>query len=278
MSMTWRLNGERRASFAVPTDGGALKYLTKKAFGFFGLKISRIEAELEPLNVVEASQRDLQIMNEVRPYTMTSPLRIWALVNAIQYISVNRIEGDICESGVWRGGSIMAAALKLMSAGDFRNLWLYDTFGGMTEPIECDKAIANGAPAYEEWKKYQRGSALNEWCFASLDDVRRNVTSTGYPMELVRFVAGKVEETLSAPSNIPGKIALLRLDTDWYESTKAELEALYDRLSPGGVVIIDDYGYWEGQRRAVDAFFASRPRKPLLGRIDSIGRIGVKIA
>jgi hypothetical protein len=172
----------------------------------------------------------------------------------------------------------MAAALKLKSARDFRTLWLYDTFAGMTEPIDLDKATANGAPAREEWSMYQRGDALNEWCFASLNDVRRNVESTGYPMELVRFVAGKVEETLSASENLPGRIALLRLDTDWYESTKAELEALYDRLAPGGVLIIDDYGYWEGQRRAVDEFFASRPRKLLLDRIDSISRIGVKIA
>jgi hypothetical protein len=277
MAITWHLNGEQRASFTAPTDGG-LKTLAKKAFGLFGLRVSRIEAELEPLNLVEASQLDLQIMNQVRPYTMTSPARVWALVNAIRYLSVNRIEGDICESGVWRGGSIMAAALKLKSVGDFRKLWLYDTFGGMTEPIELDKAIADGVPAYDEWRKYQRGSAVNDWCFASLDDVRRNLESTGYPMGLVRFVAGKVEETLRAPSNIPDKIALLRLDTDWHESTKAELEALYDRLSPGGVLIVDDYGYWEGQRRAVDAFFASRPRKILLDRIDSIGRIGVKIA
>jgi hypothetical protein len=277
MTATWRLNSVRQASFTAPAHDGALKSLAKKAFGLFGLRVSRIEAELEPLNLVEASRLDLEIMTKVRPYTMTSPTRIWALVNAIGYISANRIEGDICEAGVWRGGSIMAAALKLKSAGDLRSLWLYDTFGGMAKPIEIDKAISNGVPAYEEWSQHQRGSDVNEWCFASLEDVRRNLESTGYPMERVRFVAGKVEETLSTPGNIPDKIALLRLDTDWYESTKAELEALYDRLSPGGVLIIDDYGYWEGQRRAVDAFFASRPSKILLDRIDSIGRIGVKV-
>jgi hypothetical protein len=153
----------------------------------------------------------------------------------------------------------------------------------MSEPTEYDRAIdgtisTSPVPAFEEWRKYQRGDGANQWCFASLDDVRRNMESTAYPMERVRFVAGKVEETLSVRSNLPSAIALLRLDTDFYESTRAELEALYERVSPGGVLILDDYGYWEGQRRAVDEFFASRRHKILLDRIDSIGRIGVKIA
>jgi O-methyltransferase len=258
-----------------PTADSAIKTLAKKAFGFLGLKISRIDAEL---NVVEASQLDLQIMSAIQAYTMTAPARVWALLNAIQYISENHIEGDFCECGVWRGGSSMAAALKLKAAGNLRRLWLYDTFSGMSEPSIYDKCRTPAVQVYREWKKHQHGDALNEWCFASLDEVRRNIKSTGYPMDLVRFVVGKVEETLSVPSNIPETIALLRLDTDWYESTKAELEALYEKLSPGGVLILDDYGHWEGVRRAVDEFFASRPHKILLDRIDQGARIAVKIA
>src|SRR5688572_26614743 len=171
----------------------------------------------------------------------------------------------------------MAAALKLNSLGDFRQLWLYDTFAGMSEPTAHDKVTHTAASAYGDWRKHQRGNALNEWCFAPLDDVRRNMHSTDYPMNLVNYVVGKVEDTLAVPSNIPGKIALLRLDTDWYESTKVELETLYDKVSPGGVVIIDDYAHWDGTRRAVDEFFASRPRQMLLDRIDSAGRLGIKI-
>jgi hypothetical protein len=258
-----------------PTADSAIKTLAKKAFGFLGLKICRIDAEL---SVVEASQLDLQIMGAIQAYTMTSPARVWALLNAIQYISDNRIEGDICECGVWRGGSSMAAALKLKSAGNLRRLWLYDTFSGMSEPTIHDQCTTRAVPVYREWKKHQHGDALNEWCFASLDEVRRNIKSTGYPMEMARFVVGKVEQTLSLPSNIPDAIALLRLDTDWYESTKAELGALYEKLSPGGVLILDDYGHWEGVRRAVDEFFASRPHKILLDRIDQGARIAVKIA
>ena len=271
---TWLLS--RGAEFSKPADR-PINSIGRKAFGVFGLKVSRIDAEIDQLNLVEASPADRRIMQTVRPYTMTSPARVWAILNAIQYLSASHIEGDICECGVWRGGSTMAAALKLTSIGDFRRIWLYDTFAGMPEPTELDKATANAAPAHEVWRNHQRGTTLNAWCFASLNDVQRNFESTGYPDRLVNFVIGKVEETLKSTSNVPGKIALLRLDTDWYESTKAELETLYERVVPGGVLIVDDYGYWEGARRAVDEFFASRAHKILLNRIDSTGRIGVKI-
>jgi O-methyltransferase len=268
------MNGVRAYT---PIQEPALKTLMKKGLELFGLKLSRTNTGVEQLNIVEASPFDLQVINEVRAFTMTSPARVWALVNALKYISDNKVEGDVCECGVWRGGSAMAAALKLRSLGDPRRLWLYDTFAGMSEPTQHDKSAETAVPAYDAWKKHQRDT-LNEWCLAPLDEVRRNMKSTGYPAELVRYVAGKVEETLSEPSNIPDRIALLRLDTDWYESTRAELEALYDKLVPGGVLIVDDYAYWEGARRAVDEFFASRPRKILLDRIDNGGRIGVKPA
>jgi len=112
------------------------------------------------------------------------------------------------------------------------------------------------------------------WAMAPLDRVRRNVLATGYPAERVHFIQGKVEDTL--PANAPDRIALLRLDTDWYESTHHELTHLYPRLSPGGVLIIDDYGHWQGSRLAVDEFFAARAYTPLLGRMDYTGRMMVK--
>jgi hypothetical protein len=252
-----------------------MQRLLQRALGLFGVALT--PASASRLGIVEASERDAQIMAAVRPYTMTSPERIWALVNSVQYISANAIAGDLCECGVWRGGSSMAAALKLAALGERRRLWLYDTFAGMAEPGELDRSAGNGAPALREWQKRRRTDAENEWCLASLEDVRRNLATTGHPPELLSFVAGKVEETLRVPANVPSTIALLRLDTDWYESTKVELEVLYERLSPGGVLIIDDYGHWEGARRAVDQFFAARPLKMmLLNRIDYTGRIGIK--
>jgi hypothetical protein len=99
---------------------------------------------------------------------------------------------------------------------------------------------------------------------------------SGYDAARLRFVKGKVEDTV--PAQAPARIAILRLDTDWYESTRHELEHLDPRLSPGGVLIIDDYGHWAGCRQAVDEYFASRKLHALLNRVDYTGRIAVKPA
>ncbi len=199
---------------------------------------------------------------------MTSADRIVALCDAIRYISRNRIDGAIVECGVWRGGSMMAAASALIEQDDrSRELYLYDTYEGMTEPTPRDVDFrgrtAAGLLSYH-------GGAVSR---APLEDVKRNMTSTGYPADLCRFVVGKVEESI--PATVPEKIALLRLDTDWYASTKHEIEHLLPRLAPGGVLILDDYGAWEGARQAVDEYFDSADYSPLLNRIDFTGRICV---
>lgn len=108
----------------------------------------------------------------------------------------------------------------------------------------------------------------------TLEEVRSNLLGTGYPAERVTFVKGRVEDTL--PRVLPGPIALLRLDTAYYESTKRELEQLYPLLVLGGVLIIDDYGHWKGARRAVDEYFAASGLRPFLHRIDYTGRLVLK--
>jgi len=113
------------------------------------------------------------------------------------------------------------------------------------------------------------------WAVADIEDVRRNMASTGYPQDLVRYLKGPVEQTLPALGP-PGPIALLRLDTDWYESTKHELMHLFPLVRPGGILIIDDYGHWEGARKAVDEYFAATGRPFFLHRIDYTGRLLVK--
>jgi hypothetical protein len=104
--------------------------------------------------------------------------------------------------------------------------------------------------------------------------VKETLRATGYPAERLHFVVGPVEETI--PREVPPGIALLRLDTDWYESTKHELEHLYPLLADGGALIIDDYGHWEGCKRAVDEYFAASPPPVLLSRIDYTGRVAIK--
>lgn len=207
------------------------------------------------------------------PYTMTSVERVYALRQAVTYVSRHGIQGDIVECGVWRGGSMMAAALTLLSLGDTtRTLWLYDTFEGMSEPTDRDVNRGDRA-ARSRWERAQR-DGHNAWNYASIEEVRRNLLATGYPEAQLRFVKGKVEDTL--PGTMPGPIAILRLDTDFYESTYQELTYLYPLLVSRGVLLLDDYGHWRGAREAVDRYLGEHNAPVLLDRIDYAGRIAVK--
>ena len=211
--------------------------------------------------------------SQVKPYTMTSYERQRALFDAVNYIEKGNIEGDIVECGVWRGGSSMLAALTLLENNSTeRELFLYDTYAGMSEPTENDVNL-HGREAAPRWRELNRGE-INEWDYASLKEVQENLASTGYPSEKIHFIEGKVEDTLLKV--FPERIALLRLDTDWYESTKQELEQLFPRLVPGGILILDDYGHWQGARKAVDEYFEVRNIPLFLSRIDYSGRIAVK--
>ena len=213
------------------------------------------------------------IIETVSPFSMTSPERLLALRDAVRHVCRHGIEGDIVECGVWRGGSMMAAALTMLECGGRRRIHLFDTFEGMPPPAAADRDLT-GVSAATLLAAEQRESG-DTWAFSPLDQVRANLRSTGYPAELVRFVPGRVEETI--PEAAPERIAVLRLDTDWYESTRHELEHLFPRLAVGGVLIIDDYGHWQGARRAVDEYLAASGARLLLSRIDYTGRMAVKI-
>jgi O-methyltransferase len=222
-----------------------------------------------PLDFEEA---DKALYRRVGPYTMTTPPRVYALVRAVEYVATRGVPGAMVECGVWRGGSMMAAALTLLRLGiSDRDLYLYDTFAGMPPPSEAD-TTRSGERAADLLAQGDESSHI--WAIASLDDVRAAVLSVGYPEERIHFVEGLVEETL--PETAPAEISLLRLDTDWYRSTKHELEHLYPRLAPGGVLILDDYGYWQGARRAVDEYLAENGLALLLNRVDGTARSAVK--
>jgi len=221
------------------------------------------------------SQRE--IIEAVTPFTMTSPERILALCDAVQYVHENKIDGDIVECGVWKGGSMAAVARTLYShAVTTRTLWMYDTFEGMSQPTENDVDL-HGQTANQMLADADEALAESResiWCRCSLENVKDTLRETGYPESQMRFVKGKVEDTL--PNESPEKIAILRLDTDWYESTRCELEILFPKLVPGGVLIIDDYGHWQGCRKAVDEHFAANNVRMFLHRVDYTGRLGIK--
>lgn len=221
---------------------------------------------------------DAAIVDRARPYTMTTPERIVATMDAVEYVVRRGIPGDFVECGVWRGGSILAMILTLQRLGvDDRDLHLFDTFEGMTEPTEFDRTDF-GRHALQEWAT---ASAADQRAWPEhfgpqvfgLAGVEALLATTGYPQERLHLVPGRVEDTI--PEQAPTSIALLRLDTDWYESTRHELQHLYPCLQTGGVLIIDDYGHWEGARKAVDEYLDVHPTL-LFSRTDYTGRMAVK--
>lgn len=188
----------------------------------------------------------------IRPYTMTGLDRCRAMLKSVETIDREKIDGDIVECGVWCGGNIILA--RKMSPS--RVCWLYDTFTGMTEPGPEDISFSGLLAADRHRNRQETGLG---WCVASLDEVKANLSETGtYDESRLRFVVGDVCETLLNTANLPDKIALLRLDTDFYASTKAELEILWPRVVPGGILIVDDYGHWMGSQAAVDEYFAGQ--------------------
>lgn len=244
-----------------------LKAIIRKLLNSLGFDIVRMATQFAP--------DEIAIMKKIEGLTATGPGRIVGLLDAVKYVTANRIEGAIVECGVWRGGSVMAALYALKDLGDTaREIYLYDTFEGMSAPTEKD-VMFDGTPAKALLMEGERKEGVdNYWCYAGVDSVRNNLLQTGYPAERYHFVKGKVEDTL--PKYLPGKIALLRLDTDWYESTRQELIHLYPLLAEGGVLILDDYGHWQGARKAVDEYFAGLGFHPFLSRLDYTGRLFVK--
>lgn len=227
----------------------------------------------------DASDEELDLVLSAQANTMTSPERIVGLVRAVDYLIRAGIHGDFVECGVWRGGSMFVAARALLARKtsdrhfDTRQLWLYDTFEGMSEPTSADVDL-QGQPADQLLRIHSPDDRHGVWCLSRLEEVEQTMAASGFPRERSRFVQGKVEDTL--PTTHPESIALLRLDTDWYESTRCELEFLFPLLSPGGVLIIDDYGHWQGCRQAVDDYFAATGQTIHLARMDYTGRIGIK--
>jgi hypothetical protein len=229
-------------------------------------KVVRLPEDFDPIH--------RKIYQKVQDRTLTSPERIYSLIEAVKYISRNKIPGAIVECGVWKGGSMMAAAEALRLQDDTtRKLFLYDTFEGMSTPGDLDKTWAGEAASGLLGSDADKEKNLL-WCYSTLETVQQGMKAIGYPEEQIHYVRGKVEDTI--PATVPGEIALLRLDTDWYESTRHELLHLFPLLSKGGVLILDDYGHWQGARKAVDEYFDQHPQPILLNRIDETGRIAIK--
>ena len=251
-----------------------MKYLINKAVSFLEKKGYGI---IHPSQYKSDMEKEfLKIWEETKQYTMISVERGYNIFKSVEYVVENNISGDFVECGVWKGGACMIMAKSLLKFGkQDRKIVLYDTFSGMTEPDENDCISWTGKNMKERWEKSKDNRGNHLWA-AGVDEVRKNLLATGYPENMLEFNIGDVCKTLDAKT--PRSVSLLRLDTDWYESTKKELEILYPLLSKEGVLIIDDYGHFTGAKKAVDEYFSDKNRvKIFLSRIDYTGRVGIKL-
>jgi hypothetical protein len=207
----------------------------------------------------ELSNQELNFVIKIHSQglTMTSLDSLKTLAVACKYLSLRRVEGDIVESGVWRGGSALVCAYFLRAG---QSLYLFDTYAGMTRPGKEDFRIGenDNSNTLKKWSSLKDGETSN-WVKATLNEVQRNFDKFDLLNNRIQFIEGKVEETIPKVI-LPRKLALVRIDTDFYSSTKIALEIFWPKLSPGGILILDDYAHWDGARRAADEFFAESPQ------------------
>ena len=259
------------------------KRTVNKVLNPFGYEIHKTSKSNFPVEISEDEKKFMSdilypigLFSNSKPLSMVSIERLWAAISATKYVVENDIEGDMVECGVWRGGCALAISKTLQKLGSNKKVYLFDTFEGMTKPTFFDKKSSSKLNAFEKFKELQKDNH-NEWCYASLEDVKNSFAKYNL-LSNATFIKGDVKKTLKKIRNIPPKIALLRLDTDWYESTKLELEILYPLLQSKGVLLIDDYGYWEGARKAVDEYMNNLDltKKPMQWVLDSTGRGYIK--
>ena len=256
---------------------GGIKRATQGFLGLFGYQISQLHLDPASSAPVEMNDDDIELVQWVHNenLSMVSVAGLFSTVAAAKYVAENEIQGDFVECGVWRGGNSIIAAEIFKRYSLNKRVFLFDTFKGMTEPSQDDRYIQDNRPALKDFILRQE-ETHNSWCFAPLDEVRNNFRKRNLSEENIVFIEGPVEETLLERGVIPESISFLRLDTDWYESTKVELEVLYPLVTKGGVVVIDDYGFWSGAKKATDEYFSHGFTRPFFHATDETRRIGIK--
>ena len=225
-----------------------IKDFINSIFGIFGLRISKILPR-----IVEMSEEEREIIKIAKKYSMTTEIRMWALINSIKKVDYEKIEGDIVECGIWKGGNIILINKLLKKIKLNKKIYCYDTFEGMISTDKIDKEISSGRSSLQIIKDHEYYK-----CESLLKETKKNISKNFDDINNIYFIKGRVEDTLTEEKNIPDKISICRLDTDYYSSTKIELEVLYPRLVPGGFLIIDDYGHWSGCKKAVDEYFKDK--------------------
>ena len=234
--------------------------------------VQKIDVNDYPLIPAEATSFQKELISTAMNYSVTNWTRMWALTQAFEYVNSNEIPGDFVECGVWKGGNLILLSSLQEMVNTKRRIIGFDTFSGMTTPSDYDSDFrgVHASELLSKEPKIDGGQSIH--AFASLKIVKQNLRE--HSCSNIELVKGDVLHTLNDVQNLPNSIAILRLDTDWYESTKKELDVLYPLLSPGGVLLIDDYGHFEGARKAVDEYF--KDEKVWMHYIDYSCRLIIK--
>jgi len=235
-----------------------MKKIIKLFLNKIGYNVSKIN-ELENKIPIEASNFEINLINQVKEFSMCDYKNLYLSTQVAKYVKEKNIEGDVVECGVWKGGNLMIFNSLIKFYEMKKQIFAYDTFEGMTKPSNIDLDfkgnLANDLLA--KTKVYSNNND-NIWCYSTLDNVKNNIKKITGEISNINFIKGDVLETLDIKINLPKKISILRLDTDFYESTKKELQVLFPLLQNGGILIIDDYGYWSGAKKAVDEYFENK--------------------
>ena len=233
--------------------------------------------KIEPINIEQefpdSNNFEKELFEIISEYTMTSHERIFALMKSINFVKHNNVDGDFVECGVWRGGNLILFQKFIEKYNLSKKIYAYDTFEGMSEPDKIDETFKGESSKDLLNKLYKKKvdrkkSILIADC--SIEQVQENFKKFSNKNNLT-CIKGPVEKTLDLKENLPNKISILRLDTDWYSSTKKELEVLFPLLEKNGILIIDDYGFWKGARKAVDEYFENK--NVTMFKIDFTGRM-----
>jgi len=181
---------------------------------------------------------------------------------------VSGLRGDFVELGTWRGGSAKIVMESLLESHleNVPHCWLFDSFTGMPDPTEHDRIIdGKHASEYKHLGMPDDDSKTYDICCKYLSHV-------DYPKTHLHIIKGMFEDTFPVYENEISEISILHVDCDWYDSVKQSLNTFYDKTVIGGYIILDDYGTWDGARKAVDEFLLNRGLdNKILNRIDKTG-------
>jgi O-methyltransferase len=201
-----------------------------------------------------------ELYSLIKDYTMCRQERFTTFCNAIK--NTNYLEGCIVECGVWKGGMICGASKFAINNNINRKFYAFDSYEGFPEPTEKDIVAYTNESALKLDNWGVKSAPVN---LESLTTLLECMNLLSIPIDMIIPIKGWFKDTVPL---FDKKIVILRLDGDWYDSTKVCLDYLYDKVISGGIIILDDYGYWKGCKEATDEFLSKHNINITLNKTD----------